>query len=79
MPDLNRDFPVKLSTFSSNVKWCKGLLGPALAVNMGLEIVQVIMTPTEARHDWFKYERIAYVQEKFTNYAGVTATVGRYC
>ena len=73
--DVNHDVPVSISAFSRNVKWCKGLLGPALAADLALEIGQVVLLPKNENRTWSSFEKMAYQQEKIANYAGLATVV----
>ena len=73
--DINRDVPVSISAFSRNVKWCKGLLGPALAADLALEIGQIVLLPKHENASWSRFEKMVYQEEKIANYVGIATVV----
>ena len=75
LADYNRDVPVSLPSFFRNVRRCKALLGPGLALVMGLEIVQMAITPSYTGNTWSKSERLMFLEEQWTNIAGMATSV----
>ena len=74
--EYNRDVFISLDKLSSNIRRCKALLAPALAVSLGLEIVNVVgkETLTPAR-GWAKYENWFLIGEQWSNIAGLVIVV----
>ncbi|ORX35588.1 hypothetical protein BD324DRAFT_682363 [Kockovaella imperatae] len=80
LSEINQDIPVSISSFLHNVRKLKGFLGPALSIDLGLEIAQVVLMPEESEH-WTRYERLAHVQERYCNVVGaaiITCLIALY-
>jgi hypothetical protein len=74
--EINRDVPVKVQAFHRNVRRCKALLGPALAVALGLEICHVVFQQSErVNKQWSLLEKRFFASEQYGDYAGTALMV----
>jgi len=72
------DLPTHFTSFTRNVKVCKGLLGLFLPASLGLEIAHLIVRTSSPRHDvdgWGRAESMEVIGETLMDGAGVALTV----